>query len=97
MATQTAPGAGRSLAYDEPAFAGSYPRINDVTLSVLPRSAHCHSFAATRVRLRDRSGAWAAQQAKGVRDSEAGPETLSPDTRGTAAEQARSSRASDGG
>jgi hypothetical protein len=68
-----------------------------VTLSVLPGSAHCDSFAATRVRLRDPCGAWAAQQAKGDSDSEAGPEKLSPDTRGTAAEQARSSRASDGG
>jgi pimeloyl-ACP methyl ester carboxylesterase len=40
-----------------------YPRSQDVTLYVLPDSAHCHNFAATRARLWDRIGVWAAEQA----------------------------------
>jgi hypothetical protein len=42
--------------HDEVSF---YPRSRDVTLVVLPRSAHCHNFASTRHLLWDRIGAWA--------------------------------------
>ena len=41
-----------------------YPRSQDVTLYVLPTSAHCHNFASTRTQLWDRIGLWAGQQGK---------------------------------
>jgi len=37
-----------------------YPRSRDVTLYVLPESAHCHNFASTRALLWKRIGVWAA-------------------------------------
>jgi pimeloyl-ACP methyl ester carboxylesterase len=39
-----------------------YPRSRDVTLFVLPDSAHCHNFASTRTQLWDRLGVWAGEQ-----------------------------------
>jgi pimeloyl-ACP methyl ester carboxylesterase len=39
-----------------------YPRSRDVTLYVLPDSAHCHNFASTRTQLWDRIGLWAGEQ-----------------------------------
>jgi pimeloyl-ACP methyl ester carboxylesterase len=39
-----------------------YPRSPDVTLYVLPDSAHCHNFASTRTRLWDRIALWAGEQ-----------------------------------
>jgi pimeloyl-ACP methyl ester carboxylesterase len=39
-----------------------YTRSHDVTLYVLPNSAHCHNFASTRNQLWDRIGVWAADQ-----------------------------------
>jgi pimeloyl-ACP methyl ester carboxylesterase len=39
-----------------------YPRSRDVTLFVLPDSAHCHNFASTRTQLWDRIGVWAGEQ-----------------------------------
>jgi len=36
-----------------------YTRSGDVTLYVLPDAAHCHNFAATRMRLWDRIDRWA--------------------------------------
>jgi len=41
--------------YDEPRY---YPASPDITLFLLPRSAHCHNFASTRTRLWDRLAAW---------------------------------------
>jgi hypothetical protein len=41
--------------YDEPRY---YPASADITLFLLPRSAHCHNFASTRTRLWDRLAAW---------------------------------------
>jgi pimeloyl-ACP methyl ester carboxylesterase len=43
--------------YDEPR---AYRSSQDVTLFVLPRSAHCHNSAGTRHRLWDRLAAWIA-------------------------------------
>ena len=40
-----------------------YRRSHDVTLYVVPDSAHCHNFASTRARLWDRIGRWAGEQA----------------------------------
>jgi pimeloyl-ACP methyl ester carboxylesterase len=40
---------------------GFYTASSDVTLVVLPNSAHCHNFATTRSQLWNRLGAWAAQ------------------------------------
>ena len=36
-----------------------YTRSRDVTLYILPNSAHCHNFATTRTELWDRIGLWA--------------------------------------
>ena len=41
-----------------------YRRSHDVTLYVLPDSAHCHNFASTRAQLWDRIGLWAGEQAR---------------------------------
>jgi len=41
--------------HDEPRY---YPVCPDITLYLLPRSAHCHNFASTRERLWDRLLAW---------------------------------------
>lgn len=38
---------------------GFYPSSGDVTLMVLPASAHCHNFAGTRALLWDRLAGWA--------------------------------------
>jgi hypothetical protein len=43
-----------------------YPRSPDVTLFVLPASAHCHNFASTRTQLWDRIGLWAGEQSHGA-------------------------------
>jgi pimeloyl-ACP methyl ester carboxylesterase len=42
-----------------------YPRSPDVTLFVLPNSAHCHNLASTRTQLWDRIGLWAGEQRSG--------------------------------
>jgi pimeloyl-ACP methyl ester carboxylesterase len=42
-----------------------YPRSPDVTLFVLPNSAHCHNLASTRTQLWDRIGLWAGEQRQG--------------------------------
>ena len=42
--------------HDDVAF---YPRSRDVTLHVLPGSAHCHNFAGTRAQLWNRIAVWA--------------------------------------
>lgn len=39
---------------------GFYTGSRDVTLYVLPNSAHCHNFATTRTQLWDRIGLWAS-------------------------------------
>jgi pimeloyl-ACP methyl ester carboxylesterase len=41
-----------------------YTRSRDVTLYILPNSAHCHNFATTRTKLWDRIGLWASELAK---------------------------------
>jgi pimeloyl-ACP methyl ester carboxylesterase len=38
-----------------------YPRARDITLYILPRSGHCHTFASTRTLLWDRLLTWASQ------------------------------------
>lgn len=48
--------------HDDVAFYGSSP---DVTLTVLPGSAHCHNFAGTRAMLWDRLADWADGFARG--------------------------------
>jgi hypothetical protein len=42
-----------------------YPQSPDVTLFVLPKSAHCHNFASTRTQLWERIGLWADEQGQG--------------------------------
>jgi hypothetical protein len=41
-----------------------YTHSRDVTLYILPNSAHCHNFATTRTKLWDRIGLWAGEQTK---------------------------------
>lgn len=41
--------------HDEPA---QYPSSDDITLHVLPGSAHCHNYASTRARQWDRIATW---------------------------------------
>jgi pimeloyl-ACP methyl ester carboxylesterase len=41
-----------------------YTHSGDVTLYVLPNSAHCHNFATTRTKLWDRIGVWAGELTK---------------------------------
>jgi pimeloyl-ACP methyl ester carboxylesterase len=38
-----------------------YTHSRDVTLYILPNSAHCHNFATTRTKLWDRIGLWAGE------------------------------------
>jgi Serine aminopeptidase, S33 len=44
-----------------------YSQSPDVTLYILPNSAHCHNFATTRTQLWDRIGLWSAEQTKPTR------------------------------
>jgi pimeloyl-ACP methyl ester carboxylesterase len=46
---------------------GFYGASHDVTLVVLPGSAHCHNFAGTRTVLWDRLADWAGSIARGTR------------------------------
>ncbi len=39
-----------------------YTQSRDVTLFILPNSAHCHNFASTRTELWDRIGLWSGEQ-----------------------------------
>jgi pimeloyl-ACP methyl ester carboxylesterase len=41
-----------------------YTQSRDVTLFILPNSAHCHNFASTRTELWERIGLWAGEQTK---------------------------------
>lgn len=47
----------------EPAY---YPASRDVTLHILPRSGHCHSFAGTRRQMWDRIHHWSRTVAAGL-------------------------------
>ncbi|GAB2869446.1 alpha/beta hydrolase [Nocardioides pacificus] len=51
-------GAARDVAPDPHAEIANYPASGDVTLFLVPGSAHCHNMAGSRQQLWDRIGAW---------------------------------------
>lgn len=57
----------RDVSHDPHGEPALYTRARDITLYVLPRSGHCHTFASTRTLLWDRLLAWVPEPPQAAR------------------------------